>query len=321
MKRLITYLSKKSSSLENGSGMTRKRFEIASTKSRKSLDSILSRFSLASLICLCMLTVGVGQMWGAAPTLSDLSFSTSGSVRIINEDFESLSTSSKTAKINVTDATAYGVFNKMYNNNTGNTYAIVSNSNGFSTKSLSLSAGSGSPLIASVTTETFGTVGAWRLKTTKTSYNRLGIYSPTDNNNITSANTRVYVQNNAGAITLHNGSSWIAVKTVTTDIIDICVIYNKSGSAKTYGGTISIANNTAHVYVNGTCVTVSDVDDTPKAFSISSSALGSAVFRVAPEATNGNKCYVDDVQVWNALPGAAGTSVTLSKAATTNGSF
>ena len=37
---------------------------------RYSLDSHLSRFSLASLICLCMLTVGVGQMWGATSTIT-----------------------------------------------------------------------------------------------------------------------------------------------------------------------------------------------------------------------------------------------------------
>ena len=37
---------------------------------RYSLDSILSRFSLASLICLCMLTVGVGEVWGADYTYS-----------------------------------------------------------------------------------------------------------------------------------------------------------------------------------------------------------------------------------------------------------
>ena len=38
------------------------------TRFRLSLGSNLSRFSLASLICLCMLTVGVGQMWGATTT-------------------------------------------------------------------------------------------------------------------------------------------------------------------------------------------------------------------------------------------------------------
>lgn len=35
------------------------------TRFRLSLGSNLSRFSLASLICLCMLTVGVGDVWGA----------------------------------------------------------------------------------------------------------------------------------------------------------------------------------------------------------------------------------------------------------------
>jgi len=33
-------------------------------------DSIVSRFSLVSLICLCMLTVGVGQMWGGDATVT-----------------------------------------------------------------------------------------------------------------------------------------------------------------------------------------------------------------------------------------------------------
>ena len=37
---------------------------------RYSLDSHLSRFSLASLICLCMLTVGVGNVWGTTATFS-----------------------------------------------------------------------------------------------------------------------------------------------------------------------------------------------------------------------------------------------------------
>lgn len=55
MKNLINYLSKKSLSLGNGSGMTRKWF---------GNDSGMTRLCLASLICLCMLTVGVGNAWG-----------------------------------------------------------------------------------------------------------------------------------------------------------------------------------------------------------------------------------------------------------------
>ena len=61
MKNLINYLSKKSLSLGNGSGMTRKWF---------GNDSGMTRFSLASLICLCMLTVGVGDVWGATGSYS-----------------------------------------------------------------------------------------------------------------------------------------------------------------------------------------------------------------------------------------------------------
>ena len=66
MKNLITYLSKKSLSLGNGSGMTRKWFGNDSGMTRKWFgnDSGMTRFSLASLICLCMLTVGVGNVWG-----------------------------------------------------------------------------------------------------------------------------------------------------------------------------------------------------------------------------------------------------------------
>ncbi|MBQ7382640.1 MAG: InlB B-repeat-containing protein [Paludibacteraceae bacterium] len=64
MKNLINYLSKKSLSLENGSRLVRDRFEIGSAKSRKSIGSNLSQFSLVSLICLCMLTIGSGNVWG-----------------------------------------------------------------------------------------------------------------------------------------------------------------------------------------------------------------------------------------------------------------
>ncbi len=62
MKNLITYLSKKSLSFGNGSGMTRKWF---------GNDSGMTRFSLVSLICVLMLTLGVGNAWGG--TTYDLS--------------------------------------------------------------------------------------------------------------------------------------------------------------------------------------------------------------------------------------------------------
>lgn len=264
-----------------------------------------------------LLSLGVSQVWAGDPTLADLSFSTSGSVRIINEDFGSCSTFSRTAKVaKSVSQTEYGVFNYLYNNNTSNSYGIsdAEATTGFATKCLAQSAGSGSPVIAFVSGTTFGNVGAWRLKTTKTSYNQFGIYSIKDNNGLTHANARVHIQNNQGAISISSGSSWTAVKTVTTDIVDICVIYNKSGSSKTYGSSISISNNRAHVYINGDCVMNGD---NPKEFSISSTALdANCVFKVLPQWTSGNKSYVDDVQVWNALPTAgsctAPSSVTVA---------
>ena len=45
-------------------GISRKWFENDSVVTQERLGSVVSRFSLASLICLCMLTVGVGNVWG-----------------------------------------------------------------------------------------------------------------------------------------------------------------------------------------------------------------------------------------------------------------
>ena len=70
MKNLITYLSKKSLSLENGSGMTRKRL---------GNDSGMTRFCLASLICLCMLTIGVGNVWADSQSFNKSNFTSSAS--------------------------------------------------------------------------------------------------------------------------------------------------------------------------------------------------------------------------------------------------
>lgn len=52
--------------------------DVMSRKGRYSLDPILSRLCLASLICLCMLTIGVGQMWGATTYKLTLVTSASG---------------------------------------------------------------------------------------------------------------------------------------------------------------------------------------------------------------------------------------------------
>lgn len=274
-----------------------------------------------AVVVLFVLTLGAGNVWGTTPTLDDLEFSTSNSVRIVNEDFNSLNTVTKTASVAVTktDQTEYGVFNCIYNNNTSNSYNIVNNANGFSDKSLSLLAGSGSPLIAHITGKSWGAKGAFRIKTTKTSTEYIGFYGETSGTIYAKAKSTVYLSVASGSVGIHNGGTgksdgFVNVGSYSTDIIDICVIYNTTNSATTYGDNISLAANKAHVYINGTCV----MDGaSPKAFAIAQTTLTS--FRVAPQASSGNKAYVDDVQIWNALPGAAASCTAPS--ATSNGSI
>ena len=68
---------------------------------------------IAAMMCL-LFTLGVGNAFGTAPTLEDLSFATP----IVDENFNSLSTVSNnaTSAVSKTDWTAYGVLNCIYNN-------------------------------------------------------------------------------------------------------------------------------------------------------------------------------------------------------------
>lgn len=81
------------------STMTREWFEIGSVYSRLSLGSNLSRVSLASLICLCMLTVGVGNVWADYT----ITFKTSGTTGLINTGGD-YATSTETAYVNGTSS-------------------------------------------------------------------------------------------------------------------------------------------------------------------------------------------------------------------------
>ena len=60
--------------LLNRSGMSP---DVTSRKSRHALESIVSRFSLVSLICLCMLTIGIGNAWGTCTTVATRTFGSS----------------------------------------------------------------------------------------------------------------------------------------------------------------------------------------------------------------------------------------------------
>ena len=256
---------------------------------------------LKSLLLLCALVVGSSYAWATDVTTADFTMPTPQ----FSENFNSLSTTSATATINNSSQTAYGVFNKMYNNNTKNTYAIASNAT-FGSNAQSLSLGSGSPLIASITGKTFGTTGAFSIKVLKTDKSMFGIYAQDNNTANAYADGSVYFQNNTGSLTISNGSKWVDIGSYTTDIIEVLVIYNNTNSSTTYGDGIGLASKRAHIYVNGTCVMNGA---NPKDFTIPGANL--TAFRVLPQTTSGNKATVDDVKIYNSLPTAT-SSISIS---------
>ncbi len=248
--------------------------------------------------------VGVGNAWADPIQLSDLVFSTSNTKRIVNEDFSGCSTRDNYAtKSENSSLSNYGVFNKIYNNSTSNHYKIENSTFGSGNNALEISMGSGSPCGVAISGLTFGATGAWRVKVTKAAKMYVGIYAAgATSSAYAKASGSVYVQANNGTISISKNTSsgnWQNIGTYTSNTyIDICVIYNNTNDNATYGNSISLAGKTAHVYIDGTCVMNGD---NPKAFTLSGLTL--SAFRVYPIATSGNKASVDDIQIWNELPG------------------
>ena len=288
------------------------------------LSNLCKTITKSCSVVAILLTVGVGEMWGTDPTLADLSFSTP----IVDEDFNSLSvvSNNSAAAVSTTNWTAYGVLNCIYNNNTGNTYQISNTkaTTGLGTKCLYLSVNSSknSGTIMHITTETWGTKGAFRVKTTKTSRGHMGLYAETSGTAITNAKSSVYVRNLSGVVTINDGTgTWQAAGTYTTDSIDICVIYNNTNSSASYGNSISLGSKTAHMYINGSAV-MNGTGTAPKDFTIPGASLVS--FRLASNFTTSNKAAYDDLQIWNALPTAAvscSNTVSLSKGSESHGAL
>lgn len=257
------------------------------------------------MVMIVMCLMGTSNVWAVdPPTLSDLSFGTP----IIDENFNNVSKVSRTTIVNPAgNLSGYGVFDKIYNNSTLNTYAVEDET--FATNSLKLTQGSGSALVLGVSGQTFGSSGAFRFTTTTSSYCYVGICADAPNSNAyTKANASVFIRNSAGTLSIsrNTSSNWQDIGTFTsTDEIDICVIYNQTSSATTYGNSISLASHRAHVYVNGTCV---NTNGTPTAFVLSEISL--TYFRVSAVPTNGYSAYIDDIKVWDELPTQGSLHVT-----------
>lgn len=308
MKNLITYLSKKSLSLGNGSGMTRKRL---------GNDSGMTRFSLASLICLCMLTIGSGNVWAVDLKTSDLDFGTPGK----SENFNAVNTVSTTGKsgstTTVTNYTTYGIFTHGYiGKSTSDGYAIKAAADPMTSKYLEITTttkGAGMSF-----SHTFATKGAFSFTIAKTSKTFIGLYAAVANSTIyAKANSSVYLYFTGSKIQINSGSGWVDAVTDMSSLpnaFDVTVIYNNTTTADEYGDGVSIGAKRAHIFVNGTAVMNGS---SPKEFTIPGTSL--TAFRVMYNVAGTSK--VDDIKVYDALPTAAGTSVSLSQAASSNGSF
>ena len=259
---------------------------------------------LKTMLLLFALIARSTSSWADGPDLSSMVWSTP----IVNENFNSATAAMATATKNpgVTNYTAMGEFNCIYNNNTSNKYGIEDNTT-LSSKALKLYAGSGSPVIAAISGKSFATKGAYSFKITKASKACIGLYNETISGTaLGHAKATAFLQNNAGSLSISSGSAWVSVGSFTsTDVLDICVIYNSTNSAATYGDGVSLAAKTAHIYVNGSCVMNAA---SPKAFSIPGvAALG---FRVYPTTTSGNVAIVDDVKIYDALPTVPAYTIT-----------
>ncbi len=251
------------------------------------------------------------------PTLSDLTFPTP----VIDENFNDIDITGTTAQISsiTTNQTAFGDINHLYNNNSANANSIniYAAGNNMTSKYFSIYKNSGHHVIAQISGGTFSQFGAWRATVEKTSHGYIGLFNTTtDQNAVSYGIASVVIQNNNGTITLQNGSSksnWASVGSASSNTIDICVIYNISGSAKTYGSSISLPNMRAHVYINGTCINSAG---TPTDFTLAQSSTISS-FRISlPSGTGEKHMYVDDIKVYNSLPTAgacvAPSSVTVA---------
>lgn len=259
-----------------------------------------------AIIVLCVMLIGLpGIGWGQTRTAiltSDLNWGTPQ----ISENFNSVSATSTTSSSNTNQTlnSGYGVFNKVYVGKSCT--SAIENTNTFGSNIMRLTSGSGSPLIASITTYnnsavSFATKGAFSIKIAKTNYGYFGIYGADDNNNTSAASNSIYLGINDGALTIFNGGTANSIGSyLSTDIIEVHVVYNNTNAATTYGNEINLAAKAAHIYVNGACVMNGN---NPKSFTIGGTSL--TVFRVCTKFINGNAITIDDLNIYDALPTAA----------------
>lgn len=272
-------------------------------------------------ICLFLMIMGTSAYaWGDAIKTSDLDFGTAA----FSVDFNSLSTTSESA----TSSTKYN--NGSMSGFTPFTHYYMG-TNGNGAQSISIAGSSGamtSNHMAFVITNnglatsfnySFKSTGAFSFKILKTSNVNIGIYTAnaysTGTTYFSHAAASVFLQCTSSEIKLSAGRTsgtpqkWQTVTTdiPSTDVLEIHVVYNNTGSGATYGDDISLAANTAHVYINGNAVMDGDI---PKAMYINGNSL--TCFRICGQ-TASTSAKIDDIAIYDALPTKAGDAITLDK--------
>lgn len=263
------------------------------------------------LMMLILATMISTNVWGTAPTLSDLNLGTP----LVSENFNSLATCNNTpgngsTTTTISSQTAYGVFTDGYvGKSDAIGFGIFAAEDPFVSKYLKVY-GDGSKVAGLYLNNTsISATGSFDIYFSKTSVGYFGLFSVVDNSNTSNKSYNVvYFQWNGTTLSISDGNTsshtWQPVGTPTSDLIRVTVVYN-SGSNTTYCGTaISISSARAHVYVNGTAVMNGE---SPKEFTIPTSR-NPYYFRVTTNSSSG--LNIDDLKIYNGLPTQGSLHVT-----------
>ena len=277
-------------------------------------------------ILLVLLTIGVGEMWGAVPKTTDLDFGTPA----VNANFEAVSetsTSNNTSSaVTNNSLSGFGPFSASYlgkNQNGVQSIAIVDGSadddDPMDSKYFKMTSTNNGSSVTFAHTNATGK-GAFSFKITKTSKLQIGLYNGSASGSMAHDAAAAFLSFDGGSTIKisagRNGKSdpspkgWQTVSSSlpSADVLDITVVYNTTESSATYGDDISLAANSAHVYVNGTAK--DDGAGNASDFYIGGNTI--AHFRLFDNTTGSKSSCVDDIKIYNALPNAAETCTELA---------
>lgn len=262
-------------------------------------------------ICAFILLMGMNvSVWGVVTT-AELNFGTAA----VSETFEACTAGTQTtgsgSTTSLSDMTSYGVFTHCFiGKSTESKFSIQGSASPMTSKYLQLE--NNKNTVGVGFTRSFTNRGAFTFKIAKSSKAYIGLYAAAPNNNaIAKDNVAVFLNFTGSAIQIHNGSTGGWVNAVTSlpdgDILEIAIVYNTS-TATTYGNSIPLGANRAHIYVNGSAKMSGDV---PQEFTIPSSR--SLSFFNITYGQSSTTAKIDDIAIYDALPTKAGNTITLNK--------